>query len=305
MNSGSSVLIGGIQRFSTEDGPGIRTTVFFKGCPLSCQWCHNPELQDFRQEIITLPSRCIGCGSCVQKCKQKALSLVDNKIKFNPKLCIRCFKCAEMCYSEALQVVGKWMKIDEVMTEIEKDRTFYEHTGGGVTFSGGELLAQGSIVLELIKACKIRGIPVALDTSGFGDWSVLRSLADSCQLILYDIKHFNTLKHKKFTGISNKTILNNLANLANNPETRKKVLIRLPLIEKVNDDLENLRNNCLYLKRLELKRITFIQYHKLGESKYSRLGRDDIRRFEPPTEGRLRDIIDLFASENMNIENLE
>ncbi|MFQ7012621.1 MAG: glycyl-radical enzyme activating protein, partial [Clostridia bacterium] len=188
-NQSASVLVGSIQKFSVEDGPGIRTTVFLKGCPLSCKWCHNPEMIDAGQQLISSPNNCIGCGHCIQICPQNAISPDPEKgIHIDRNTCNVCLKCAKECYAQALRPVAKEMTIDEILATAEQDKRFYDHTGGGITVSGGEMLTHADFVGSLIDEAAKRGIHVCLDTSGFGDGKALQKLArkENVTDILYD-----------------------------------------------------------------------------------------------------------------------
>ena len=212
-NQSASVLVGSIQKFSVEDGPGLRTTVFLKGCPLSCKWCHNPEMIDAGQQLISSPNNCIGCGHCIQICPQNAISPDPEKgIHIDRNTCNVCLKCAKECYAQALRPVAKEMTIDEILATAEQDKRFYDHTGGGITVSGGEMLTHADFVGSLIDEAAKRGIHVCLDTSGFGDGKALQKLArkENVTDILYDMKAIDDEVHQAYTGVSNKRILENL-----------------------------------------------------------------------------------------------
>jgi pyruvate formate lyase activating enzyme len=231
-------LIFDIKKFSIHDGPGIRTTVFFKACPLSCQWCHNPESQAPELEMMVRPSRCIQCQACLSVCAQGAISWEYDLAFTDMERCTLCGACVEACHSEAREIVGREMTVAQVMTEIEKDIAFYEESGGGVTFSGGEPLQQRDFLLALLKGCKERGIHTAVDTSGFAAWETLDSVRQHVNLFLYDLKLMDDTRHQRFTGVSNELILRNLQMLSAH---RHSILLRVPIIPGINDDDENIR----------------------------------------------------------------
>lgn len=262
-------LIFDIRRFSIHDGPGIRTVVFFKGCPLSCWWCHNPEGRSRDVELWWRKSRCIHCDACVEACPNEAISWQGEEAVTDKARCELCGLCAEACPAEARQVVGRWMSVEQVLEELEKDRPFYDESGGGVTFSGGEPLAQSGFLLALLKACRARELHTALDTCGFASWETLNSVRPYVDLFLYDLKLMDDRAHRKYTGVSNRLILSNLRRLA---ELGNRLLLRLPLIPGINDDVENLRQLGEFVRRLSGRPpVELLPYHPIAIAKYERL----------------------------------
>ena len=259
-----------IRRFSIHDGPGIRTTVFLKGCPLRCRWCHNPEGVSPGFEMMFWPRRCIGCGACLPACPQGAISQDGGAVSTDRERCTLCGACVAVCYAEARQIVGRRMSVAQVMTEIARDLPFYEESGGGVTFSGGEPLAQPDFVCALLRACKEKGIHTALDTCGFAAWEVLDSVREHVGLFLYDLKLMDDARHRQFTGVSNAPILSNLQALS---QRRSAIVIRVPLIPGINDDEENLRQiGAFAAALLHLLWVDLLPYHSMSGDKYERLG---------------------------------
>ena len=248
-----------IMRFATHDGPGIRTTVFFKGCPLACWWCHNPEGQRFQAEALYFEERCRRCGDCLAACPEGVAELG----------CRRCTICAEACQAEARQVAGKRMTLAEVLQEIEKDSIFYDESGGGVTLSGGEPVAQPRFAEALLQACRERGIRTVLETCGFAHPDTFPRVALAADAVLFDLKLMDPVKHRRYTGVSNRWILQNLEALA---QRGRKLKVRIPVVPGINDSAEDAAQFAEFLNRLAIRDIELLPYHRIGSEKYRRLG---------------------------------
>jgi pyruvate formate lyase activating enzyme len=262
-------LIFNIQRFSIHDGPGIRTVVFFKGCALRCRWCSNPESWNMYQEIVVNDLRCTRCGRCQKVCPVNAIVVDETARKLDRGLCNRCLKCAEVCPTGALATTGQWMTVDEVMREAAADDLFYQNSGGGITLSGGEPLQQWEFAVDLLKACKERGIHTAIETSGQAEWSILEKVLEYTDLVLYDIKHMDPAKHREGTGKTNELILENARKAA----AKRRLWVRMPLVPGFNDSEDNLTATARFAKEIGAAKVSLLPYHTWGMSKFGKLGR--------------------------------
>ncbi len=291
-----------IKRFSVHDGPGIRTTVFFKGCPLHCLWCHNPEGIDRRPELIARSSRCSRCYACVEACPKKALSagLNNGPVEVDRTRCDLCGVCVEACVYGALEIAGRRMTVGEVVAEAARDAVFYEQSGGGVTLSGGEPLAQPAFAAALLEELKARRIPTALDTSGEADGAVLERVAALSDLVLYDLKAMDDAVHRRFVKSGNARVLENLRRA---DRLGKPVRVRIPLVAGVNDGGENIAASVAFLKTLfSVERVDLLPYHRGGQEKYRNLGKNGLFEiFEPPSVKRTEEIRRAFADAGFNV----
>lgn len=285
---GGAAYIGGIQRFSTEDGPGIRTNIFLKGCPLRCKWCHNPELLDARYGVLYSPSKCILCGECVKNCPAGAIRPGKGEIVIDRTLCKGCGTCVENCCTTALHTKSVTYTMDELMGAVEKDRNFYETSGGGVTLSGGEVLAHGEYALEIAREVKKRGFSLAIETSGEGAWEHLHALAEICDWILYDLKHMDPEQHEFYTGVKPELIWENLTRLSEDPELRKKIIIRVPLLHGVNDGEGNMEALRDFMTERHLTHANLLPYHNMGIGKAREAGLVQEEFETPPDEILIR-----------------
>jgi pyruvate formate lyase activating enzyme len=257
-------------KFAIHDGPGIRTTVFLKGCPLKCLWCHNPESQKREKEISFIPYKCIGCGWCFEHCPQHGHQIQDGQHVLLRDTCVRCGICAEKCYAKAIEVVGREVDVEEVMAEVLKDKPFYETSGGGMTVSGGEPMMQFEFTRALLRLAKDNGLHTCLDTSGFAPLAQYLELLDTVDLFLYDVKDTDPDRHLRNTGVPLSPILDNLRAL---DAAGAKILLRCPLISGVNDDDAHLDGIARIANSLHhVEGITLHPYHPLGKSKSERMG---------------------------------
>lgn len=288
-----------IKKYSIHDGPGIRTTFHLKGCPLSCWWCHNPESQSLLPVVLYRKDRCIGCGRCVESCPHKALSFVNDGVHVDLSRCVGCGVCASVCPSLALELVGRTMTVPELVAEARKDELFYDQSGGGVTFSGGEPLMQPEFLLEVLEACGAAGFHRAVDTCGFAPEETILRVARHTDLFLYDLKHMDPEAHRLYTGVDNVLILSNLRRL---DEAGARLNIRVPLIPGINDSPENLDALGRFVASLNhVAGLNLLPYHTAGRSKYPKWGMTyRLEETPPPTEHQVR-----VAAEALRRQGLE
>lgn len=254
-----------IQKFCLHDGPGIRTTIFFKGCPLHCLWCANPESQLFTRQITYNQRNCQLCQKCITSCSKQALSIENNQIKINYQKCNQCLKCALLCENAALKIEGYEKEIDEIVEEVLKDKVFYEESNGGVTFSGGEVLYHHKQAKEIIKQLKKENIHIAIETTGYIDTDIFIDFIQDVDLLLFDFKHHDSIKHKEGTGVYNDLIIKNLT-IAKS--MNKDILVRMPIIPQFNDSIEDAKKTALLFKEIGINEIELLPFHQLGENKY-------------------------------------
>jgi pyruvate formate lyase activating enzyme len=288
-------LVFNVQKFSLHDGPGIRTIVFLKGCPLACMWCSNPEGRSRSVELIHSCDRCIGtdeCDRCIAVCLERAISKgEDGEITIDRSRCDGCGDCAYACPSEALEVSGDWMGVDDVLQVVEEDDAFYARSGGGLTLSGGEPLAQGAFALALLDAARARGIDTAIETSGLCNWNTLREAARLTNRIFFDIKCLDAEKHERVTGVRNDKILDNFRRLrAELPEV--EVVVRTPVIPGVNDDKSDIEAIADFIRDAGgASSYELLPYHGFGEPKYAKLGKHyRLSHLRPPSAEQMQEL---------------
>lgn len=260
-----------IKRYAINDGPGIRTTIFMKGCPLSCVWCHNPEGISSRKQKMYTQKKCIGCKTCIGICPGNALSLGESGIVTDKSRCVVCGRCAEECPSLAVEISGRPCTIDYLLKELEKETLFMDQSGGGVTFCGGEPLLYPEVLIKLLHRCGESGMHRVVDTSLFVKPEILKEVIPSTDLFLVDLKHMDSVKHKQYCGVPNDLILSNLWLLA---DSGKSFVIRIPLIEGINADKQNITEAARFLSGLSWKerQVNLLLYHDIGKGKHEKLG---------------------------------
>lgn len=265
-------IVTNIQRFSIHDGPGIRTTVFLKGCNLRCFWCHNPETLSSKAELQLFFNRCIGCGACFERCPNHAHVLVDGERVFHRDLCVGCGACAETCYAEALVLVGECKTAEEVVEEVMRDKPFYDTSNGGVTLSGGDPLVQLEFSYAILEQCRQQGVHTAIETAANFPWERIASLLPVVDLVMMDIKLMDSAKHKECTGVPNERILENAVRLG---QQHQPLIVRTPIIPGVNDNAEEVRAIAEFVSRLpNLLYYELLPFHPMATSKYDSLELD-------------------------------
>ncbi len=287
------VLVTGIERYAIHDGPGIRTVVFFKGCPLKCKWCSNPETQLFSQDIYYLESSCMHCHECINHCPTKAIS---SPITINLNLCTHCLTCVDVCPTGALKATASSYTVEHLLDELLKDQHFYKESGGGVTFSGGEALSQHHFLLKLLPKLKAHGIHVAMETTASLDYVVIESLLPFIDLFLIDIKQMDSHLHQLGTGIQNNQILSNIKQLS----SKASIIIRVPLIDGFNATIENIRALASFMISCHLEVVHLLPYHTLGTSKYTQLNRHDHVLYHQPSIELMQQFQSYFESQNIH-----
>lgn len=293
-------LIFDVKRYAINDGPGIRITIFLKGCTLNCKWCHNPESIPRQQQKMYSSDKCIGSSECIKHCPNDALTLTPNGIVTNADLCAMCGKCAEVCPTKAMEMTGELMTIDQVMTQIKKETILMDNSEGGVTFSGGEPLMHHEFLIELLDACGKEGIHRCIDTTGLANTKILLEVAERSEHFLYDLKMMDSNKHKEWTGVPNEKILENLKLLAT---TGMNMNIRIPLIKGVNDDDKNIYESAKFIAALDGKKpiVNILPFHNIAEKKYEKLGQHyEKGTMDEPDLTRQDEIIEIFKSYGLN-----
>ncbi|MEE4363063.1 MAG: glycyl-radical enzyme activating protein [Desulfotignum sp.] len=290
-----------VKKYAIHDGPSIRTTVFFKGCPLACPWCHNPEGMDSRITLVWNKDKCIGCMACVAECVQQCLVFENHILKRNSGACIKCLRCTEICPALAHEAVGRKADVADIMTDIIKDRPFYDTSGGGVTFSGGEPLMQPDFLLALLKACGKSGIHRAVDTSCFAPDRLVMAVADHCDLFLVDLKHMDSEIHRKYTGVPNEQIKKNIALLA---QKGHDIRVRIPLIDGFNMDEKNMQAGADFLASLpQIQGVDLLPYHSIAKGKYKKMGlADSTARFAPVSTRQVDLCADIFKQHKLMVQ---
>jgi len=259
-----------IQRFSVHDGPGIRTLVFFKGCPLACLWCSNPESQGFDAELLFDPGKCVACGGCAEVCPHRAVRLEADRVQYDRERCVACGQCVDVCYAEARTMAGKRVTVAEIVAEVRKDAPFFVRSGGGVTLGGGEPLAQADFARGILTECRAQAIHTAIETCGHVSWSTLEAMLPWTDLFLFDLKHLDTLKHRTHTGGDVDLILSNLRHLV---AARSSVTVRVPVVPDFNATPEDIRAIADRVVSLGIQELHLLPYHRFGQNKYHLLGR--------------------------------
>ncbi|MEL7648352.1 MAG: trans-4-hydroxy-L-proline dehydratase activase [Sedimentibacter sp.] len=289
-----------IQKFSIHDGPGIRTTVFFKGCPLRCLWCHNPESQQTEKEMLYDREKCVLCGNCVRVCPEGAVKIENNSVTTDMDKCSGCGKCVTYCIPGARQIAGREYTVHEVLNEVIKDIVFYDKSKGGVTLSGGEPLIHIDFVEELLRNLKERSIHTAVDTSGAVSFENLKRAAAYTDVFLYDIKLMDDEKHAEYIGMSNKLILDNLKKLS---QIHSNINLRMPIIEGINADEDHIEQTIEFIEGLNIQKVNLLPYHDIARHKYKKLGLDYMDdRMSKPSDEKMNRFKEMFEKKGYKVK---
>ena len=294
-------MVSSLERFATHDGPGIRTTVYMKGCPLKCVWCSSPHTQNRAPEILFNDIRCHAVGKCATACPEDAIQISEDQLFIDRKLCNACGECVDACTNRAMEISGQSMSVAELFREVEKDSAFYRRSNGGVTVGGGELTMQSEFVSAFLKECRDNYIHTAIETCGFSKWPLLESVLQYVDLMYIDIKHMDDERHRELTGVPNQLILEN---------TRKAsemcaLIIRIPVVPGCNDSDENIRATSRFAAELGagFQHIELLPYHQLGIHRYAQLGKPYIlEELESPDDDHMQRLQDLVKSEGITAE---
>lgn len=294
-----SGIIFDIQRFSVHDGPGIRTLVFLKGCPLACLWCSNPESQRFAPELLFDPTACLACGGCAEVCPHGAVWRTAERVAYDRGRCPACGACADACPAEARTVAGRRVAAPDVVAEVLKDAPFYANSGGGVTLGGGEPLAQSDFAREILAGCRHHGVHTAIETCGHVPWGAIESILPWADLFLYDLKHVDAATHRGQTGGDVALILSNLARLVGVGPT---VIVRVPVVPGFNDTVEDIRAIARHVARLGIAELHLLPYHRLGKNKYRLAGRRyDFSGGDPVGDSTMTSLRDVAAHLGLSV----
>ena len=288
-----------LKRFAVHDGPGIRTTLFLKGCPLRCLWCHNPEGISGKPQLAVYSQKCIQCGECVRICPQQALTPTNAAPRWNQKLCVGCGKCVGVCLGDALHLYGRRISVSEAFRLLTEDRAFY--APGGATLSGGEPLLQADACRELLRMLKEEGIHTAIDTCGAVPWDAFEKVLPFADMFLYDLKHMDSDAHRRLTGLGNENVLENLSRLS---DAGAQIEIRMPIIPGMNDGDEEIEKAGRFLSTLHVQRVVLLPYHAMAGSKYQSLGMQYSMDDTPtPTAERMAELVSRLRNYGLTVSS--